>query len=69
MTIHRTITLLLVAVMVCSLSDAFHLASFVRGNQKHFVKSSTQWHGAMPSALGMATWSNGQAIKEYQGML
>lgn len=53
-----------VVLVGVQLSEGFHVpavVSLLRGN--HRIGSTTS------SMLGMATWSNGQAIKEYQDFL
>ena len=75
MTIHsctkacRWACLLSVAVLLSSLSEAFQIPSPTKTPlyQKYTMKNTVSKRRA--PALGMATWSNGQAIKEYQGEL
>lgn len=60
--------LLGVAFIVCSVSEAFQIPSLARGIQRKHLEKQSSFALSGRSALGMATWSNGQAIKEYQGM-
>eukprot|EP00956_Cyclotella_meneghiniana_P028962 scaffold68964_cov78-Cyclotella_meneghiniana.AAC.3 len=59
--------LVLAFLIICPKSDAFQQispSSHVRG-----VDQNAEGPMRRVSALDMATWSNGQAIKEYQDFL
>lgn len=64
MSINKVCILLVLALLFCPKLDAFQpvLSSRVRG-----VDQKAKGPMRRVSALDMATWSNGQAIKEYQG--
>ena len=61
----KSMLLVLAFLIICPKSDAFQQispSSHVRG-----VDQNAEGPMRRVSALDMATWSNGQAIKEYQG--
>lgn len=58
---------LIVVGAICSVSDAFQVSSFSRGVHQTQTAAKSNASERTKTALGMATWSNGQAIKEYQG--
>lgn len=60
--------MLIAAALMASSSEAFqiHSTAMTQLHQKYMRKSAASTRAP---ALEMATWSNGQAIREYQGKL